>query len=86
MTAPDVCSVKWCEERDGHLSTHRAYIGEVVARRASVAVTVESAADDGARRTPVVTVGNGETVTVVLTWSQAQQLARTLNDARRRYQ
>lgn len=54
-------------------------------RRGTVALTVESAGDDGRNPLPVVSVGNGQVATVVLSWEALDELANAMFAAHKRH-
>lgn len=76
-------SPKWCQEPDGHGGDHRRYLTTLLAGRSSIAVTLER--DEHGPQRPVLSIGNGQTVEVPMTWELVDQLAAALDDARTRY-
>jgi hypothetical protein len=89
VSAPEtgLCATRWCEERQDHAGSHRAYLGELqLSQDASVHVTVEAHQDYPATRHLVLSLALARTyLSLGFDWTAVDELASMLLDARKRF-
>jgi hypothetical protein len=84
-----MCSVKWCDETDGHNGPHTRYLGDVAGAmttdRGTAIVHVVLRGDTAPDRHVELVISNTATVTLVLTWPQVRLLSAVMHVAHRKY-
>lgn len=82
----DGCPVRWCDNKlADHSGLHSRHLAVAVAKKprvGTVAFTIESPNE---QPWPVITVGDGTVVRVVLPWEAAVDIASAIFDAAERY-